>query len=37
MTLHGPVLVGSDLTPGAEEALRQAHALAAGARAGCRP
>jgi nucleotide-binding universal stress UspA family protein len=30
MTLHGPVLVGSDLTPGAEEALRQAHALATG-------
>jgi nucleotide-binding universal stress UspA family protein len=30
MTLHGTVLVGSDLTPGAEEALRQADALAAG-------
>ena len=28
MILHGPVLVGSDLTPGADEALRQAHTLA---------
>ena len=28
MTLHGPVLVGSHLTPAADEALRQAHILA---------
>ena len=29
MTLRGPVLVGTDLSPGAEEALRQGAALAA--------
>ena len=28
MILHGPVLVGSDLTRGADEAVRQAHTLA---------